>query len=135
MLRAVVLGLVLLAFSGVAHAQSFAQPSGEAGCLLQTGIDLSDDDDYYAEYAPKGCGRAGGLMNARSVVVSPDQRNVYVTSRGGAATGANGIVTLERAQDGTLTPRGCVTATGGDGRVGSDGLCARADSLRGASQL
>jgi len=119
----------------VANGQSFAQPSGEAGCLLQTGIDLGDEDDGYAEYAPKGCGRASGLMNARSVVVSADQRNVYVTSGGGAVTGANGVVTLARAEDGTLTPRGCVTATGGDGRIGSDGLCARADSLRGASQL
>ena len=119
----------------VARGQSFAQPSGEAGCLLQTGISFNDEDSGYLEYEPKDCGRASGLMNARAVVVSPDQRNVYVTSGGGAVTGANGVVTLARGEDGTLTPRGCVTATGGDGRVGSDGLCTHADSLRGANQL
>src|SRR3954454_24997982 len=139
MKRAALLALVLVfLLPGGARAQSFAQLSGAAGCVLQTGLDFDDSDDesdVYVEDAPKDCGRAGGLMNARSVVVAPDQASVYVVSSGGALTGSNGVTTFSRGADGALTFRGCVTATAGDGRVGSDGLCTRADSLRGATSL
>jgi len=137
MKRGALLGLMLLlVLPGAARAQSFAQLSGTAGCVLQTGLNFDDEDaGVYVEYAPKDCGRAGGLMNARSVVVSPDQGTVYVVSSGGALTGSNGVATFARGADGALTFRACVTATGGDGRVGSDGLCTRADSLRGATSL
>src|SRR6478609_413202 len=118
MKRAALLGsLLLLVLPGAARAQSFAQLSGPAGCVLQTGLDFDASDeeaDVYVEYAPKDCGRAGGLMNARSVVVAPDQATVYVVSSGGALTGSNGVATFARGADGALTFRACVTATGGD---------------------
>src|SRR5690348_13600364 len=119
MLRAAVLALVLFAVCPVAaRAQSFAQLSGEAGCLLQTGVDL--DEIYFNYGAPTGCGRAPALISARAAVVSPDQRNVYVTSGGGITDGSNGVLTLDRdGATGAVAVRGCVTATGGDGRVGS----------------
>lgn len=134
-MRSILLAVVVsLMVAAPAFGQSFAQLTGEGGCVMQTGF-VVDEFDFEGEQAPSGCSRAGGLMNARSVVVSPDQKHVYVVSSGGAVTGSNGVALLARGDGGVLAARACVTATGGDGRVGSDGLCARADALREARAM
>ena len=86
--------------------------------------------------ADHGCLRVGGLALARSVALSPDDRYLYVASGGSMTTGSNGVVTLRRnATTGALTWLGCVTANGGDGRVGSERACARGDALLGAADI
>ena len=134
-MRLVLVALAALLLSAApAHAQSFAQLPGEAGCILQTGIDLDEEDEDGD--APTGCGRAGGLISADGVILSPDGKHAYVVAGGGAVSGSNGVALFGRdGSSGTLAASGCVTATGGDGRVGSDGLCQRANALRGASAL
>jgi DNA-binding beta-propeller fold protein YncE len=104
---------------------AFTQLSGADGCLMQIGHD-----------AEHGCLRVGGLALARSVALSPDDRYLYVASGGSLAVGSNGVVTLRRdPSSGALTWLGCVTANGGDGRVGSEGACARGDALLGAADI
>lgn len=126
--------LTTLLLAAPAFGQSFAQLGAEAGCVMQTGLEFVDE--YDEEETPVACSRAGGLQSARSVVVSPDQKHVYVVSSGGALDGSNGVAVFARdTGSGALTARSCVTATGGDGRVGSDGLCTRADALRDARAL
>src|SRR3954452_5875794 len=127
-LAAVVLAAALPASARAQSSSSFAQLEGTAGCILQTGVEL---DELDVEEAPSDCKRAGGLAGARSAVLSPDQRQVYV-----AAPGAGGISVFARdAGSGELSFLSCVTATGGDGRIGTDGLCAHADGLVGARAL
>lgn len=135
-MRLVLVALAALLLSAApAHAQSFAQLPGEAGCILQTGTDAESLDDEDGE-AATGCGRAGGLAGAADVTLSPDGKHAYVVSGGGVVTGSNGVALFGRdGSSGALAAGGCVTATGGDGRVGSDGLCQRANALRGASAL
>ncbi|MDA0170252.1 beta-propeller fold lactonase family protein [Solirubrobacter taibaiensis] len=134
-MRLVLVALAALLLSAApAHAQSFAQLPGEGGCILQTGIDLDDFEEDGD--APTGCGRAGGLISADGVVLSPDGKHAYVVAGGGAVSGSNGVALFGRdGTNGALAAGACVTATGGDGRVGSDGLCARANALRGAAAL
>ena len=68
--------------------------------------------------------------------LSPDQRFVYVISAGGASAGSNAITAFTRDPGtGSLAFASCISATGGDGRVGSDGLCAHGDALLGAHGL
>jgi 6-phosphogluconolactonase (cycloisomerase 2 family) len=115
-----------------ARAQSptgFAQLEGTAGCLRQPGLDLYGD-------APESCALASGLANAYAAVLSPDQRFLHVVSSGGMTSGSSAITTFLRdGTNGALTFAGCVSASGGDGRVGSDGLCGHADALLGAHGL
>jgi 6-phosphogluconolactonase (cycloisomerase 2 family) len=88
---------------------------------------------YEAEH---DCARVGGLLRARSVALSPDERFVYVASGGSLSVGSNGVAIFSRdPAGGALTKAGCVTATAGDGRVGSEGACARGDSLLGAADV
>ncbi|MDA0185615.1 lactonase family protein [Solirubrobacter phytolaccae] len=135
-MRSILLAVVAFAtLTSPAFGQSFAQLAGDSGCVMQTGA-VTEDEFEEDEAPPITCSRAGGLMDARSVVVSPDQRHVYVVASGGAVTGSNGVAVFARdAASGVLSARACVTATGGDGRVGSDGLCGRADALRDARAL
>jgi DNA-binding beta-propeller fold protein YncE len=104
---------------------AFSQLSGTAGCLMQIGYDVDH-----------GCGRVGGLDQARGVALSPGDGFVYVASGGTIAEGSNGIVTFRRdGGTGALRRIGCVTANGGDGLVGTEGACARGDSLLGAADV
>ncbi len=69
--------------------------------------------------APGTCtlGEIQGLASAQQVAVAPDGRNVYATGRSD-----NAVVTLLRAPDGTLTPRNCVSDTGGLCNSATQGL-------------
>ncbi len=122
----------MLAAASPAHAgdvvsSSFAQLSGASGCLTQIG----------AGPTTPGCGTGHGLLQAAAVVVSPDQKNVYVASsmppEGG---GSNAVLTFTRdTGTGALTQTACVSDDGGDGRPGSDGLCTDGDVLAGADAI
>jgi 6-phosphogluconolactonase (cycloisomerase 2 family) len=126
--------LFVLLIPGIAGAQAptgFAQLDGPAGCHRQPGIEFFEDEE-----APANCALASGLGSAASAVLSPDQRFVYVASSGNGMSGSNAITTFARdSASGALTFVGCVSATGGDGRVGSDGLCAHADGMLGARAM
>ncbi len=69
--------------------------------------------------APGTCtlGEIQGLAAAQQVAVAPDGRNVYATGRGDDA-----VVNLLRAPSGTLTPRNCVSDTGGACSSATQGL-------------
>ena len=82
-------------FDRNADSGALTQKLGAEGCLRAT--DLA------------GCTREPRVADVTAVVVSPDGRTVYAT--GGRA----GIVTLDRAADGSLTVRDCLTDTGGGG--------------------
>ena len=106
-------------------ASAIAQLAGTDGCTMQIGHDVDH-----------GCARAGGLEEARSVALSPDDRFVYLAAGGSPVAGSNGVVVFARdAATGALRSAGCITANGGDGRVGSEGLCARGDALTGAADV
>src|SRR4051812_18866346 len=97
-------------------ASSFAQLTGERGCILQAGINL-DPDEYDL---PAGCGRASGLVRARGIAMSPDDKQVYVVSGGTPFGGSSAVVTFQRSSsDGALSFSSCVSDSGGDGRAGS----------------
>lgn len=81
--------------------------------------------------APGTCtlGEIQGLATAQQVAVAPDGRNVYATGRDDDA-----VVNLLRAPNGTLTPRNCVSDTGGlcnSATQGLDGARALAVSADG----
>jgi DNA-binding beta-propeller fold protein YncE len=115
-----------------AQTSSFGQLSGEDGCIVQRGIESLDP---YADL-PDGCARAGGLLLAGGVTLSPDQRFVYVAGGGNGRYGANGVATFRReAGSGALRPAGCISDDGGDGRYGSDGACVNGDALLGATDI
>ncbi|HEX8103558.1 MAG TPA: beta-propeller fold lactonase family protein [Solirubrobacteraceae bacterium] len=125
---AVLLPLLWGALAAQAGAQggppAFTELTGTAGCVAA----FSTTDE--------SCRLAGGLERARSLTLSPDDRFVYVASGGGLTLGSNGIATFSRdAGTGALEPAGCITATGGDGRPGSEGACARGDALLGAGDV
>lgn len=125
------LGLVV---PGSAFAQgsspSFSQLAGDRACVSQ------EPPLPFEEDAIEGCSRARGLLKAHAVVVSPDDKQVYVASTGAGASGSDAIVGFARAGDsGSLTSAGCVSDTGGDGRTGTDGFCADGDALLGADAL
>jgi DNA-binding beta-propeller fold protein YncE len=104
---------------------AFTQLAGVSGCMMQIGYDVDH-----------GCTRVGGLALARSVTLSPDERFVYVASGGTFSVGANGIAVFRRdTASGALTRAGCVTASAGDGRLASEGACARGDALLGAADV
>jgi 6-phosphogluconolactonase (cycloisomerase 2 family) len=103
---------------------SFAQLSGEDGCLVWQ-PDSSDGE----------CGLARALNGPVALAVAPEQRQVYVASAGGV-DGSNSVTVFSRDQgSGALDFSSCVSETGGDGRVGTDGFCADGDALLGASDL
>jgi 6-phosphogluconolactonase (cycloisomerase 2 family) len=117
----------LLISAAPASAQdpgSFNQLSGRSGCIAQLGTDAA------------GCARAGGLARANAVVVSPDQRHVYVAAGGSPGSGSNGVVAFSRApDDGALDFVACVSDDRTDGRTGSDGSCDDGDALVGANDV
>lgn len=83
--------------------------------------------------APESCtlGTVQGLAGANQVAVAPDGRNVYVTG-----TTDDAVVNFQRAPGGTLTPRNCVSDTGGlcnSATAGLDGARGLAVSPDGAN--
>ena len=127
-LTMIVAGALALPTSALAQdsSSSFSQLTGDSGCVSQE-PPLPGDED-----APDGCARARGLLNAWTVAVSPDDKNVYVASAGGS----DAVAAFSRAGDtGALTAIGCVSDSGGDGRPGTDGFCANGDALLGASGI
>jgi DNA-binding beta-propeller fold protein YncE len=111
-------------------SSSFSQLAGERGCVTQEPpLPLGDDP-------LEGCARARGLLRPQAVVVSPDDKQVYLGSGISPGSGSNAIVTFTRAgESGALTSAGCVSDTGGDGRTGTDGFCADGDALLGPGGL
>src|SRR5215210_6653765 len=111
-------------------SSSFSQLTGERGCFTQEPPLPFDDEPL------DGCARTPGLIRAHAVAVSPDDKQLYAASSGSPGIGSNALVTFGRAGDtGALTPAGCISDTGGDGRTGTDGFCADGDALLGASDL
>ena len=124
----------LAAFGSAAEAQefpasaSFAQLTGEHGCVVQTGVERDAGDAT--------CARARAMIDPAGLAVAPDQRFVYVTTGGSEREGSNAVAVFSRDQaDGALAFSTCVSETGGDGRVGTDGFCGDGDALLGASDL
>ena len=91
---------------------SLTQKSGTAGCISDTGT-------------AGACVDGVALDIANSITVSPDGKNVYVTSKGSAA-----VVVFDRSASGSLTqkssPAACIAETGG-------GVCDDGLALKGAS--
>lgn len=86
----VVLLAAVCALAGAGPADAVTGDLTAAGCA----------EDPLAD--PQQCAvDAPGLTEARGVAVSPDGRSVYVVGR-------DGLVAFARADDGTLTPAGCV---------------------------
>ena len=107
---------------------SFSPVAGEGGCLLS--------GDSFRGERPQGCGTTAALTDPVAVAVTPDGRQVVVASTGGLNYGTNGLTVFARdAGSGALRFASCVTDNGGDGRVGSAGVCADGDALAGASAL
>ncbi len=118
-----------------AASGSFAELAGEAGCLVQAGV-LTDGTYDSAEETLKGCDKGRGLINSQAIAASADGKNVYVASGGSRKGGSSAIVTFARAAGtGRLSFTECTSDDGGDGRVGSDGLCANGDALLGATDV
>lgn len=136
----VLTALAALAAPSAAPAQdpaagSFGELTGAAGCLVQSG---ALTDNYYdpGENALEGCAKGRGLFGSRAVTLSPDGRNAYVAASGTRRFGSSAVVTLARdTTTGHLAFTECISDDGGDGRLGSDGLCANGDALLGAADV
>lgn len=76
------------------------------------------------------CVKARALSSVAALALTADERHLYATSMSGA------VVTLSRAADtGALSFVGCVSDTGDDGRIGTEGFCADGDALAGAADV
>src|SRR4051812_3754589 len=118
--------------SAQSPAASFAQLSGQQGCLVSEGF-VADDFD---EDAPKDCAKTRALLDPIRLVPAPGGGQVAVVSAGDDVSGTNGVTVLARdAQSGALSFGACTTDDGGDGRVGSTGACDDGDALGGANAL
>lgn len=106
--------------AGPAAGQSgLTQLAGRDGCVAQPSVEGEVE---------RTCARGTGLIGATGVAASADGRHVYV-----AAPTSDAVAILSRNPDtGALTHSGCVSDDGGDGRAGSDGVCADGDGLAGA---
>ena len=102
-------------FGGVAAGDAAAavgdltQKAALAGCISELGT------------AP--CADGTALAGAFSATVSPDGKNGYV-----ASVTSNSVAVFDRATDGTLTQKGCVSDTGA-------GPCVDATALAGAASV
>ena len=83
---------------GRAAVGDLTQKPGSAGCVGAIGL----------------CSPAAALDGAVAVAISPDGKNAYV---GSFYDGA--LVLFDRAADGTLTQRGCISQNGGGGACAS----------------
>src|ERR1700712_673279 len=118
MRRLVPLALLVLAGAVPAAAQaqasaSFAQLTGDAGCVVQT----LPGDYYGSGDVSLGtlCANGHGLIQADAVAVSPDQAGVYATAGGTPRAGSNAVMSFARdATTGALKETGCTSDDGGD---------------------
>ncbi len=143
MSRSARLALVVAALTSFAPAAASAQ--GASSIAVLTGADacVAQAPGVVPGVPPTapatpdaGCTEGHGLLNARGVIVAADGRDAYVVAGGGRDAGSNAIVSLRRdATTGALRPTGCVSHDGGDGRLGSDGLCVDGNALEGASAV
>lgn len=100
---------------------SVAPLAGAAGCVS---VDAAPAP---GETAPD-CVKARALRSVSALALTADERHLYAASMAGA------VVTLSRAADtGALSFAGCVSDTGEDGRIGTEGFCADGDALAGAA--
>lgn len=75
-----------------------------SGALNAAGATCIDDNDVGE--GPDACGSSTDAVNdARSPVVSPDGRSVYLAASG---LGDQAVTRFDRAADGVLTPAGCI---------------------------
>jgi DNA-binding beta-propeller fold protein YncE len=117
------------------------QPDDKTGCLTREAAwDAADDP---------GCTDARGLYDAAAIIISPDDKTVYVAAQGNAVsykTADPGAMTVfQRDAEGNLTQssdnNGCVSANGSDGGphylpdVSDPGLCDRANGMTEPSGL
>jgi DNA-binding beta-propeller fold protein YncE len=104
------------------HQLRLAQLAGSSGCVAQP-----EDDSV----AVGGCGQGKGLIDAASVVLSPDGASVYV-----AATGSNAVAGFVRdAGNGGLRENYCISGNGTTGIDGTKGACADGDALAGTAHV
>ena len=110
---------------------SFAQLTGPDGCVWAGGALTF----YFGGDPRGGCSTASGLGNPQALLVSPDQRQLLVAA-GGGDEGSNALVALSRAPStGALTFATCASNDGGDGRLGSDGVCSDVDGISSPDAL
>jgi 6-phosphogluconolactonase (cycloisomerase 2 family) len=110
---------------------SFAQLTGSDGCVRALGALAFD----FGGDPLAGCDTASGLGNPQALLVSPDQRQLLVAA-GGGDEGSNALVTLSRApSNGALSFASCASNDGGDGRLGSDGVCSDVDGISSPDAL
>lgn len=127
----------LLVLAAVPHAaaaadappsSAFSPISGPGSCAalgLPTQLTCPEREDYTA-------------TTTKAVLVTPDDRQVIVVvgaqERGTGEEGTNAIITYNRdAATGALSFASCVSNTGGDDLLGSDGVCTDADGLSGVN--
>jgi 6-phosphogluconolactonase (cycloisomerase 2 family) len=122
---------VAQAFGQDASDLSFAQLAGTDGCVRALGAIAYD----FGGDPLSGCSTASGLVNPQALLIAPDQKQLIVAA-GGGDEGSNAIVTLNRApSNGALSFASCASNDGGDGRLGSDGVCSDADGISSPSAL
>jgi DNA-binding beta-propeller fold protein YncE len=122
-----VIAFAVLTFPAAAAAQSSAS-FAQSGCLVYQ--PSREDGD--------ACTAAPALDAPTQVAVTPDGRQVAVVlgTRGRSDPGTNGITLFDRdAASGALTFASCISDDGGDGRAGSEGICADGDALNGADAI
>ena len=121
---AVLLPLLLPAAAAAQTPPSFGQIAGPPGCLI-----APDELEEDLECAP-----APGLAEANDLALTPDGAQVALAGARDGYEGPDGIAVLKRdPQSGGVSFASCTTDDGGDGRPGSEGLCADGDALAGAS--
>jgi 6-phosphogluconolactonase (cycloisomerase 2 family) len=116
-----------VAVADAAAPAGLTQLGGAAGCLVQPTRDALEFEDLDV----RGCTRTRGTIEASSLVLSPDGRDVYV-----AAPGSGAVASFRRDQDtGALTQTGCASYDGTSGYDGTEGSCVDGDALTGANSV
>jgi DNA-binding beta-propeller fold protein YncE len=125
MMAGVAAASLAVALPATVAASGFGALSGPGGCLVARG-----------EGGSATCTVGNGLVGANSVAVSPDAANVYVVGgRAGnnVASSFGNLAILKRdPATGAITPIGCLSSDGTDGRDGASGACTPTPSLLGA---
>lgn len=127
--RVIAAGAALMGLSAAlpatVAAAGFGALSGPGGCVVGRG-----------EGGSSSCTVGNGLVGANSVAVSPDGANAYVVggrSGNDVALSFGDLAILRRdPTTGAITPAGCLSSDGTDGRDGASGACTPSPSLLGA---
>jgi DNA-binding beta-propeller fold protein YncE len=116
---------ILVVPASAPAATGFGQIQGPGGCLLESGATASAE-----------CAAGVGISRPEAVAVSPDGANVYVVggvAGGNVAQSFGSIAILKRnPATGEISPEGCLSSDGTDGRDGASGICTQMPSLLGA---